>query len=164
MNQTGYDSGMTLIEVSLALLVASIGLLAIMALFPSGIAMNKASGDETRAAMFAEEIFNGIRAQAVTSKWANINTGIDLPPPTPHMWDDWEDLRISPTDVNFEKLRFKTTGKGQVYEDFVMRYRLQIEGEPDDDLKSVILEVKPGEFGEDVVYRYYTELYNHGQQ
>jgi prepilin-type N-terminal cleavage/methylation domain-containing protein len=162
-------SGFTLIEISLALLVASIGLLGVMGLFPAGIQLSKMSSDETHAALFAEQVLNGIRAQAATQRWDRISTGIDLPPPTPDVWADPQDLRVRPTGNNFETLRFTTLGAmgaeeadREPYLDFSIRYRLRI-----DDInsrrKAVYLDVRPGEYGSAGEQRFFMELYNHGQ-
>lgn len=160
--------GFTLIEIAFALLVASIGMLGIMGLFPTGIAMNKMAHDETRAAMFAEEVLNGVRAQAAIMRWDKINTGIDLPPPTPDKWNNPDVLRIrSSTGAGYTTLRFETigaiTGSSEPYLDYAIRYNLRIV-----DMsalsKAVYLDIMPGEYGNTVTNRYYMELYNHGQQ
>lgn len=162
-------TGFTLIEITLALLVASIGLLSIMGLFPAGIQLSKMSADETRAALFAEQVLNGIRAQASTQRWDLISTGIDLPPPTPDVWEDPDDLRVRPTGDNFETLRFRTRGAmaageddREPYLDFSIRYKLQID-DIDALRKAVYLDIRPGEYGTAGEQRFYMELYNHGQ-
>ena len=55
------NSGFSLVEVSLALLVIGLGLLAVFGLFPSGLGMNKRSIDETQCAMFANDVFEAYR-------------------------------------------------------------------------------------------------------
>lgn len=168
MNDSSNMRGFTMVEVAFSLMVASIGLLGLLSLFPPTVNMNKDSFDETRAAMFAEEVFNGIRAQASTTRWDRIKTGIDLPPPTQDKWVNPQMLRIRNTGNNFETLRYRTvgavTGGNTAYSDFAMRYRLQVVGEVADPLKSIYLDIRPGEYGENTTYRFYTELYNHGQQ
>jgi prepilin-type N-terminal cleavage/methylation domain-containing protein len=54
--------GFSLVEVCLALLVIGLGLLAVFGLFPSGLAMNKRSIDETQCGMFANDVFDSFRA------------------------------------------------------------------------------------------------------
>ncbi len=161
-------SGFTLIEIALALLVASIGLLGVVGLFPSGIQMSKMSADETQAALFAEQVLNGVRAQAATSRWDRIATSINLPPPNPDIWNEPENLRVRPTGDRFETLRYYTLGAMAVstesYLDFGLRYRLQINNVPNSRRIAVYLDVRPGEFGDSVTHSYYMELYNHGQQ
>lgn len=54
--------GFSLVEVSLALLVAGLGLLAVFSLFPAGLTMNRRSIDETQSAMFANDVFDAYRS------------------------------------------------------------------------------------------------------
>jgi len=159
-----------MIEIALALLVASIGLLGLFGLFPVGLQMNKTAVDETQAAIFAEQVLNGIRAQAATSRWDRIRTGVDLPAPTPDIWKNADELRVRPTPGNeseFETLRYESrgalSGGTDSYVDFGVRYRLEIY-DVDSQRKSVRLHVRPGEFGSTNTYTFYTELYNNGQR
>jgi prepilin-type N-terminal cleavage/methylation domain-containing protein len=161
-------SGFTLIEVALALMVASIGLMGILALFPAGLSLQKSAHDDTRTALFAEEVFNGIRAQATVIPWNNINRAVSIPPQAPHIWARPDDMVIRPSDTDgFTPILYRTRGAAQggvEYLDFAMRYNLQIVDTANNRRKAVYLKIKPGEFGEGVTNRYYMELYNHGQQ
>jgi len=167
------SKGFTLVEIALALLVASIGLVGLFSLFPAGVQMNKMAIDETQAAMFADQILNGVRAQASTQRWDQIKSNIDLPPVTPHIWENSETLRVRPTDA-YETLRFTTEGalSGQSggYLDFSIRYRLQIQDVQESDgtlgrRKIIRLYLVPGEYGPVTSpYLFYTEIYNHGQR
>ncbi len=51
------QSGYSLVEVTLALLVVAIGLTATFALFPEGLRATRAAVDDTECAMFAEYVF-----------------------------------------------------------------------------------------------------------
>src|ERR1035437_8491090 len=66
-------SGFTLIEVSLAVLVLGLGLMAAFGLFPAGVRQNEESIADTRAALFADYVLNGMQANAATitdwSQW-----------------------------------------------------------------------------------------------
>ena len=53
--------GFSLVEVSLALLVIGLGLLAVFSLFPSGLTMNKNAIDETQAAVSANDSLDAYR-------------------------------------------------------------------------------------------------------
>lgn len=167
MNSAVKQDGFTLIEIALALLVASIGLMGILGLFPAGLQMSKSAVDETQAALFAETVLNGVRAQAATSRWDRIRNGIDLPAPTPDVWNNPDQLRVRPTGNSFATLHYETPGSmsggGSAYRDFSIRYRLQIV-DIDGLRKAVYLDVMPGEFGNSVTNEFYMELYNHGQQ
>ena len=123
-------SGFTLIEVSLAILVLGLGLMAAFGLFPAGVRQNEESTADTRAALFADYVLNGMQANAATitewNEWkaeANGNfqnsqilgngSGMPLPCPntslagvqngvTPPVWPNW------PT-ASDNKLRYQLT-------------------------------------------------------
>jgi prepilin-type N-terminal cleavage/methylation domain-containing protein len=164
------NAGFTLVEIALALLVASIGLLGLFTLFPAGVQMNKTAVDETQAALFADQIMNGIRAQTSIEPWNQVKTAVDLPPPTPDVWSNPNELRVRVTpggSETFETLRYTTAGAlgGTTagYTDFGVRYRLEIDQIANSLRYAVRLKVRPGEFGTTNTYVFYTELYNHGQ-
>jgi uncharacterized protein (TIGR02598 family) len=163
--------GFTLIEVALALLVISIGLLALFGLFPIGLDANRAALDETRAALFADEVLNGVRAQASLQRWDDIAANIRLPPPSPDVWFNPSNLVVEVTggDTNtFRTLVYEKrgtreiNGQPQIYRDFGIRYRLEIEN-IDEYRKAVRLKVRPGEFGTTDTFNFYTELYRSGR-
>jgi Tfp pilus assembly protein PilV len=54
-----------MIEISLALLVVAMGLLILMSLLPSGLKEVESATENTRAAMFADDQFNGYQANAL---------------------------------------------------------------------------------------------------
>ncbi|HMP74008.1 MAG TPA: prepilin-type N-terminal cleavage/methylation domain-containing protein [Kiritimatiellia bacterium] len=163
------QNGFTLVEIALALMVVGIGLLAVFGLFPTGLQMNKAVVDETQVALFAEQVLNGVRAQASTQRWDRIRTSINIPPPTPDVWLNPDDLTVRVTpggEDNFQTLVYQTAGAlggGTAgYEDFGIRYRLEIR-DVDARRKEVVLRIRPGQFGPvDPTYVFYTELLNHG--
>jgi len=169
-------SGFTLVEIALALLVTSIGLMGMFSLLPAGVQMNRDAINETRAAMFAEQVLNGIRAQASIQRWDIVNNNIRLPPPSPHIWANPNDLYVQPWEGTDPKpLKFQTAGAlgggGESYVDYTIRYWLRILdlNEPDDPTakrrKGVWLRVLPGEYGATSnAYTFYTEIYNYGQQ
>ena len=69
------QSGFSLVEVCLALLVVGLGLLAIFGLFPGGLRSSEGAAGDTTASLFAENVLCGIEANAsvITS------------------WDEWRD-------------------------------------------------------------------------
>lgn len=71
-------SGFTLIEITLALLVVSTGILAIMAIFVSGMDQGRRSTVEDRMASFGEVVLAGIRHNA-DRNWNNFASE-DIPP------------------------------------------------------------------------------------
>jgi len=64
-------SGFSLVEICLALLVVTLGLLAVFGLFPSGLQANESSTADTRIALFAERVFDGMRANTLTMTTTN---------------------------------------------------------------------------------------------
>lgn len=60
-----YGSGFTLIEVALAVLVVAIGVLGVIALFSHGLNASAKAVADTHASMFAENVFNGLRARSL---------------------------------------------------------------------------------------------------
>ena len=63
---TRNKAGFTLVEIALAILVVAIGVLAIFALLSSGLDNSVRAIDDTHAAMFADNVFNGLRAVSVS--------------------------------------------------------------------------------------------------
>lgn len=57
--------GFTLIEVAIAVLVVAIGVLAVAALFSQGLSSSAKAVGDTHASMFAENVFNGLRARSL---------------------------------------------------------------------------------------------------
>lgn len=68
-------SGFTLIEVSLAVLVLGLGLMAAFGLFPAGVRQNEESTADTRAALFADYVLNGMHANAAAVTNWDVWTG-----------------------------------------------------------------------------------------
>jgi len=56
-------AGFSLVEITLAMLVISVGLLTVFGLFGASLQTNAASLDDTVAATFADQVFNGMRAR-----------------------------------------------------------------------------------------------------
>jgi type IV pilus modification protein PilV len=96
--------GFTLIEVALAVLIVGIGILAVAALFSTGLNSSAKAVADTQASMFAENVFNGLRArsllmaerQTATNKtwnafWTNFigkTTGVTIAAVAPD-WGVW---------------------------------------------------------------------------
>jgi len=59
------QAGFSMIEVSLALLVVALGLLILMGLLPTGLREVESAVENTRAAMFADDLFNRFQANAL---------------------------------------------------------------------------------------------------
>lgn len=161
------EPGFTLVEIALAILVVSVGLLAVYGLFPSGFRTGRQAIDDTRAAMFAQEVFNGLKAKAAYTQFDSIDT-IVLPSPTYVPGDPnatfWRvegsgayDLRVQDTGNDFELNKYMRRGADE--DSFAMRYRLDIFPIGSTRMGAA-LEVWPGEEGPTNDIRvFYTEMY-----
>ncbi len=76
----------SLIEVMLALMVVSVGMLAILGLFPMALDQNARAVASSHAALFAEEVLSGLHACAAEN-WAGLNPGLVLPVAMADVWD-----------------------------------------------------------------------------
>lgn len=99
--------GFTLIEVALAVLIVGIGILAVAALFSTGLTSSAKAVADTQASMFAENVFNGLRArsllmaerQTATNKtwnafwisFTNGSTGVTIAAVAPD-WGVWKNV------------------------------------------------------------------------
>lgn len=95
-------SGFSLIEVALALLVVSIGLVATVGMLPGGLENSKKASDDTQSALFADYVLNSLRAlssvsNAAVTRWSDIgDTKPKIPIAAPDMWDQGTTLTINP--------------------------------------------------------------------
>ncbi|MDP7024016.1 MAG: hypothetical protein QGH42_07225 [Kiritimatiellia bacterium] len=155
-------SGFTLIEVTFALLLMTLGLFSIFHLFPSGLRASVDANAYTRQAMFAEDCLATIRARAAASNgWDDVflNYGpVELSDGTSLALDrDWSDGPMDYPDIvedpehPQEYLRCKVT----VWEDPLYS------GGTNGILGKVKLEVRYGRVGT-LGETFYAELYNHG--
>ena len=73
-------SGYSLVEVSLALLVIGIGLLAVFALFPEGLGAARRAVDDVETAAFAEFVFASLAFEAADTNesWGTFGPGVSL--------------------------------------------------------------------------------------
>ena len=69
--------GFTLIEVTLALMVVTVGLMAVFHLFPAGLRASRDATAETRIAGFADEVFNQFYAETAEDPalWQAVQAG-----------------------------------------------------------------------------------------
>jgi uncharacterized protein (TIGR02598 family) len=158
-------AGFTLIEIALALLVVSIGIMAVLGLFPAGLDANRRAIEETRAAIFADDVMNSYRAASRRIPWQEL-AGFNAPGVATNMWHDFQDLEIQ---VNQPGQQNVYTNIYALYDDtntveYAVRYRFTMADESVN-TKSFRLEVWPGEFGqtepEDALV-FITELFNSG--
>ena len=165
--------GFTLVEVALSLLVISVGIVVLVGLFPAGLKANKASIDETRMALFAEEVLNGVRAASRDIPWdwlVNDGPFFSLPAPAPDIWKPaiLNNLAIVAGEVRVNNYVFSDA----IYDEaditaYALRYRLDFKDVPPSlpMVKEVTLQVWNGEEGPlgDTGRVFYTELIYNGK-
>ncbi len=159
--------GFSLVEVSLALLVVSVGVLGAFALIPAGLSTNRIAIEETQSAMFAETLFNSLRAQARIGPWTSIpvnSTSAKLTFNWPGTADrtfysSTVSLRVYPSIAQTVVLKSSVDPN---INDLALKCKLGITEPTPGRLKRVQLEVWPGEFANTSAepYRYFTELIN----
>jgi prepilin-type N-terminal cleavage/methylation domain-containing protein len=155
--RTSGESGFSLVEVSLALLVAGIGLLAVFALFPSGLDLNKKAIDETQLSMFAEEVFNGYRTLAASGSFGSLETET-IGPAAPHIWKNYgADISIKAGSGSVSYMALDAP-----VEEYAFRYELDIGQSPiSEHIKYLALRLWSGEFTTGAKPAdYYTEIYD----
>ncbi len=151
------DAGFTLMEIALSILVISIGLMAVFALFPAGMSANKHAVDDTYAAMFAEEVFHGARGQAAMN-WGNIEN-MQIPPRSSDMWADLAQQVVIANEADFRTIEYNPADVEDLT-DYAVRYRFTVES-INDNRAYALLEVLAGAFGPtDDPILFYTEFFN----
>lgn len=151
--KTTSRGGFTLVEVSLAVLVVGLGLLAVFSLFPSGLRSAADETADTRCSLFAGTVLNGMRANAAKiTSWTDWNTqfGTRITQNLP------SGVAISPTPT-----AIPFPANSEEY----LRYRLTI-NTSDPDRYSAYLEVRDGRYGDFGGARlsFYTEFIFTGDQ
>ena len=145
------DSGFSLIEVSLALMVVGFGLLGIFHLFPAGLRASFDATAETRIGQFADEVLNELHAMG-----ADVSAG------------NWSGVYGSSEAVTLyggasipldgsEALVQYPQGSGEY-----MRCECETEFVPGNRLVEVTLRVRYGRAG-GYTQTFYTEVYNFGE-
>lgn len=130
-------AGFSLIEVVLALLIFAMGILAVLALFPTGSAQNRDAQDYTYSAQFARRVFAGVLAQAQgdTNFWERLSNHLaggaatamvvsPAPDSADFYWIDPSSFRIvCYTGEQTVVFRYSETGYTNIT-DHVLRYTL----------------------------------------
>jgi len=157
VDNKGFESpsaGFTLVEVSLAVLVIGIGLLAIFSLFPSGLRAIEEDSADTRCGLFAETVLNGIRGNSLSIT----------------NWDDWRNGSTVSLDLRENVLTAISTGTVAELQfpaegDDWLRYRLTL-NTANSNLYWALLEVEDGRYpsgGFIHQNKFYTEFYYQGK-
>ncbi len=158
---TSLKSGFTLVEIALAILVISVGLLAVFGLFPAGMTANKHAIDDTYAALFAEEVLYGYRAQASRSSWADVEN-LTIPARSSEKWAFTQEQVIRP-NRGWQTVEYRPAALDGAALDFAVRYNMVVQRHPAniENRAFVLLEILPGEAGPtNNPLRIYSELFN----
>jgi len=174
-------AGFSMVEVALALLILSIGVLTMIGLMSGGLDMSKAAVDYTQTSIFASDVLDSVRHFAVNDT------------PTNGTYKFWDRLRnsfsmkpvaavttatsIFDADTMAQNIRNNPSAfvnlfySYQTNVDFVCRYRLAIEQGKDpvsgavltgnlvDQVAAVKLEVVNGLYGAATTQSFYTEIF-----
>jgi len=161
MKTVHHQHGFTLIEIALAIMVISVGMLAVFALFPAGMTSNKHAIDDTYGAMFAEEVFNGYRAQASVNPWSSIEN-LTVPARSSEKWAFTQEQVIRP-NMGLQTIQYRPAALGGDALDFAVRYSLVVRRHPANPQNRAfaVMEVFTGEVGPtNNPIRVYTEFLN----
>lgn len=137
--------GFSLIEVALALLVVSIGLVATIGMLPGGLDNSKRAGDDTQAALFADYVLNSLRAltsvtNSQVTRWRDVGgTSPKIPIAAPDMWDQGSSLTVDP-GVGWKPMSFKPNENKDIVEVQIF-YKLDIQS-GDASVKRATLETR----------------------
>ena len=157
------EGGFILVEVSLAVLVIGIGLLAIFSLFPSGLRAVEDDKADTRSGLFAQTVLSGMRGNAAgVTNWGDWCYGTTVQ-------GVWYDITANVL-TNGVPPRPISTGivaavvfpeEGEDY----LRYRLTL-NTANSNRYWTLLEVEDGRYPENVMMapsKFYTEFYYLGR-
>lgn len=157
--------GFSLVEVSLALLVVSVGVLGAFALIPAGLSTNRIAIEETQSAMFAETVFNGLRAQARMGPWSSIPSAAGQ---LPFAWPGTVDRPVYSSTIAVKvnqpiplAVVLKSAANPNI-QDLGLKYKIAIKETLPNRVKRVQLEIWPGEFADTTTnaYLFVTEILN----
>ena len=157
--------GFSLIEITLAILVVAVGLMAVFSLLPFGLKSSRTAVDETRISHFAEETFGAYRMLASQVGWTNL---VSLSPselPSGMYNADLAPMFTTGGDVLTN--RYEVTVGGVTFQDYAFRFKMT-NHMVDSRTIGVTLRVWPGEFGseDDVINNtnditFYAEIFNY---
>ena len=154
-------AGFSMVEVALAILVLSVGLLAVFGLFGDALETNKSTIADTQAALFADEVLNGFKAAALTNitTWASYLQSITLS--NPAIWQASVPIQVSSNSVRTNQYKYKSGSMAGVT-DYAYRYQLSVGAASGANVQGVTLQVWPIGVASNAALVFYTEVYNYG--
>jgi prepilin-type N-terminal cleavage/methylation domain-containing protein len=149
-------AGFSLIEVMLAVLVVSVGMLAILTLFPMALDQNSRAVASSQSALFADEVLSGLRACAEADWNGFTNTIISRGLPVVAAAQFPGVLNIIATNTIETNIYSNTLG----VVNHALRYQLTLTG--NGNIKTATLKVWNGQFSATGAAPsvYYTEFFN----
>jgi len=150
------QTGFSLIEVALAMLVIAIGIPALLGLLGSGLNMNKTSQDDTLLGTFAQAYFSAVKAEARDNWDAVASASGTVPASQTKVFDSPIDLALGKS-IHTYILKSSGPGKPEAY---ALRYSPNITATGN--RVTIELNVWPGEFGSASstnAVSFYTEIY-----
>ncbi len=163
--------GFTLVEVALALLVITVGVLGAFALFPQGLAQSELASFETQSSLFAEMVLRSYRAVAAAQSWASFRTArIPIPGYEPGIWDGSDTRPVIIPDGNVQTYITSAKIESGEVADTALRYQIRfvenLKGQDPQRIVYMYLYVWPGRLGPTDPARarvYVTAFYNFRQ-
>jgi uncharacterized protein (TIGR02598 family) len=158
MKKSAQSAGFSLVEVSLALLVAAVGLVSMLALFPAGLEAARRADAETHEALFAEEVMSTYTALADVVPWNGLNSYKAEPAGPAYFFVN--NVKILPNSGT-QKIVYQDKNRVTKY---AIRYELRI-ADPRANVKSLFLRVWGSEFGptgDEDATTFYVEIFDRG--
>ena len=134
----------SLIEVTLALMVISVGMLSVIGLFPLGLDQNSRAIADTHAALFADEVLSGLRACAADN-WAGLDDSVELPVAAEIAWINSGTGDLDPGFTVPDEIVTNIYYVPNGIVDHAFRFRLNLTS--NGNVKAATLWVWSGEFG-----------------
>ncbi len=158
-----------MVEVALALLILSIGVLTMIGLMSGGLDMSKTAVDYTQTSIFASDVLEGVRHTAYNGSptngaskfWQNLQSSLALKPVAAGIFDSDTQAQIIKRYTTYTRY----FNSYQTNVDFACRYRLDITQYPGqsgnlvDQVAAVKLDVINGLYGAATTQSFYTELF-----
>ncbi len=163
------SGGFTLVEVALALLVVSVGILGAFSLFPSGLAASKEAVSETQAACFAQMVFDSVRASASREGIAAATTtgktfNLQINTKTSGGAVDSSSSGAVQISATAQTYLLKTQVSGTAVDEVALTYRLTAPAAANNYMRRLYLEIWPSQYvnvnNQAPTFTFYTDLFN----
>jgi len=118
-------AGFSLVEVALALLIISVGLIAAVGVLPGSLENSKRATDDTQQALIADYILNTFRTVAANTNvpWSSISPSMSIPLAAASMW---EPITIKADGTTHESPGIVLKPVGTEIEEIDLPYNLSI--------------------------------------